>query len=321
MSSVRFLLEDNRSLTRGGNDEGKSPRQAAGGETCVPKILLCFVGAVMLSTLLLGGCDTSVQPFVSSDEYRYSIYGILDPAQDTQWVRVEPLVTPTSSGVPDESLDVTVTLESTATGQTWTLRDSLFEVFRDEFQHNFWTTAPISPGATYRLTVRNAEGESTSAATTTPQRPPSLETTGNIRLPCTSPPESNRFEVVLTEVDKLAALRMRYYQSLYGPPATFEFDHYDDVSKLDDGYGATINYFQDLQSARQTPARNCIADSAKVIVAAGGPDWPEWGRYRDATVPVLARPDTFTNVEGGLGTLAGVYTDTAEVRIDRGAQR
>ena len=321
MSPLHFLLGDNRSpADRGGADE-KHSLQAAGGETCASRIILCFVGGLALSTLLLGGCDTSVQPFISSDEYRYSVYGILDPAQDTQWVRVEPLEPPTSAGAAAESLDVTVTLERKATGQTWTLRDSLFEVFRDELQHNFWTTAPISPSTSYRLTVRNAEGESTTATTTTPERPPSLETVGSIRLPCSSPPESNQFGVILRKVDKLAALRMRYYQSVNGPPAVFEFDHYDDVSKMDDEYEATINYFQDLQSARRTPGRNCIADSAKAIVAAGGPDWPEWGRYSDATVPVLARPDSFSNVEGGHGTLAGVYTDTVGVRIDRDAQQ
>lgn len=292
------------------------------GKSAVPDTKLTakwsqsVVLAVAVTAILITACDTSVRPTVPSDEYHYSVFGILNPAQDTQWVRVESLEAPTSGGA-SSSLDATVTLENLETGQTWTLQDSLMEVFRDEFQHNFWTRAPIAPSTSYQLTVKNADGNTTQASTTTPARPPSIRIENPIRLPCVAPVEANRFEVSLTQVEELAGLRVLYYQSVYGPTQIQEYDHYGSSSQTDEGFSAVINYYQDLQSAQRTMSRPCLADSAKVVAAAGGPDWPEWARYHDASISQLARPDSFTNVEGGHGTLAGVYLDTMQVPINR----
>lgn len=271
--------------------------------------------ALLATTVVGGGCDTSVTTTVPSDEYHYSIFGILNPAQDTQWVRVEPIAEPTTSGAP-RTLDVTVTLENLDTGQEWTLRDSLMRVQR-ELQHTFWASVAIAPSTSYQLTVRGPEGEITQATTTTPSRSPTVEVEAPIRLPCASFQEANQFGVIIEDVEELAALRVRYFQSVFGPTEVFDYDHYDDITREDDGdYSAVINYFRDLQSAQRTPERDCLADSAKVIVAAGGPDWPDWAHYNDVEFSVLARPDSFTNVEGGHGLLAGVYSDTVRVPIE-----
>lgn len=291
--------------------------------SCLDLVLRCrrllLLPGLLGAMLLLGSaCDTSVQPIVPSDQYHYSVFGVLNPAQDTQWVRVESLEEPTSGGTT-EPLDVTVRLENQASGQSWTLRDSLMEVFRDEFQHNFWTTAPIASSTSYRLTVSNPDGDTTWAETTTPDAPPTIRLESPIRLPCRTPEESNQFEVRLDDVEELAALQVRYYQSVYAAE-TFDFDHYDGVNRRDGGYEAFINYYFDLQRAQRTRERPCLLDSAKVIAGAGGPDWPEWARYREATISDLARPDSFTNVEGGHGLLSGVYLDTMAVEIVRDTQ-
>lgn len=321
MTSLDFLSNEQcNSLPEDSRSHEGDTRRSSSQSVRLSSHVRFVIASLVSGVLLLWGCDSSVQPFVSSDEYHYSVYGILNPSQDTQWVRVEPLEEPTSAGVPEE-LDVTVRLENTDREQTWVLQDSLMEVFRGEPQHNFWTTAPIDTSTLYRLTVRNSEGETTIASTTTPAGPPSIEVQGAIRLPCTTPRAANQFEVTVEEAKELAALRMRYYQSVFGPTEIFEFDHYDDAKQTEDGYTGQINYFRDLQSARQQPDQQCIADSAKVIAAAGGPDWPEWARYSDATISQVARPDSFTNVTGGHGTIAGVYTDTVRVRVETGAQQ
>jgi len=274
-------------------------------------LLLAFLG----TGLLVLGCDSSVQAFDPSTERHYSVFGVINPAQDTQWVRVEPLPEPTSAGAPRE-LDATVTLENLETGQKQTLRDSLVEIFRDEFQHNFWTTTSIAPGTSYRLVVSNPDGDTTQATTTTPSVPPSIDVQGDILLPCTQPPESNVFDLSV-ETDEVAALQMRYFQTFVGLSQTFDFDSYDDVTKTEDGYMAQINYRDDLITTNRTRERVCIVDSARVIAFAGGPDWPEWARFNDATISQVARPDSFTNVQGGLGMFGGVYSDTAEVTVDQ----
>lgn len=273
--------------------------------------------AVGSTLLVVMGCDPSVQALKPSDEHRYSVFGILNPVQDTQWIRVEPLPPLTSEGAP-RTLDVTVTLENLTSGQNWALRDSVMEVFRGEPQHNFWTTAPVEPGAQYRLTVANEEGDTTEATTTTPTAPPDVLVKGAIYLPCVKRcPPANTFEVVAETGGNLAAMRVRYFQSFSYQNrekiVTGIFDWYDEVERRGRNYSVRVNYLEDLQTLNRTIGRLCNADSARVITAVGGPDWPAWAEYHGATISEVARPDTFTNVQGGHGMFSGVYTDTSFV--------
>ena len=276
----------------------------------VRSALFALVGAGML----LLGCDPTVQAIEASDQHHYSLFGILNPAQDTQWVRVEPLPPPTTGGAP-RTLDATVALQNVETGQTWTLRDSLVEVFPDEPQHNFWTTAPIAPGTSYRLVVRGADGDSTWATTTTPEAPPTTVVRGAIYLPCAPEvPEANLFTVRVRNVQALAALRVRYFQS-FEEKVSYDFDWYREAIGSDSTYVAQINYYKNLRTTNRRIGQPCIADSGKVITAAGGPDWPTGTQYRDASLSEVTRPDSFTNVQGGLGMVSGVYTDTTLVPV------
>lgn len=247
-----------------------------------------LIGLVCLFVLVAVGCDTTVP--TPSNKYAYSLYGVLDPARDTQWVRVEPLNTPTSEGAP-KSLDATVTLENLDTGQAWRLRDSLM-VVQTEPHHNFWTTAPIRPGTSYRLTARRPDGATTQAETATPSQPP------NITYPN---PDTEGFSVFVEESGELAGLLVRYFA--FGRAR--DVSYYDRLTRTDRGYSVGINPAWDLEKLGLPSV-----DSAKVIAGTGGPDWPEWGRYYDATVGEIAQPDTFSNVEGGFGMVAGVYTET-----------
>jgi hypothetical protein len=264
--------------------------------------------------LLMVGCDPSVQPFAPSDRYHYSVFGVLNPVEDTQWVRVEPISVPSHDGAP-RTLDATVTLEHVESGQTWVLRDSVMEVVSGEPQHNFWTTAPIAAGSTYRLAVQNGEGDTTRATTTTPNAPPTTRVRDSLQLPCIpSLPRANRFNVRVLDTENLAALQVRYYQT-FQKSVYYTFDWYDETTKNGERYEATIDYLDDLRTANPQRGKPCTADSAFVIAAAGGPDWPAWGEYSGASLTELTRPDSFSNVQGGHGTFLGVYSDTTKVEV------
>lgn len=313
---TRFSSREPRTARRRSPDGSGSHEFSAVLNTFVARSLFLLGGAVLGVVLLLGGCDTSVQAVVPSDRYHYSVFGVLNPVEDTQWVRVEPLAASTSAGAPS-TLDVTVTLEKLSNGRTWTLRDSLMEVFEGEPQHNFWTTATIEPGTSYRLTVANSDGDTTQAQTTTPSAPPEVTPLGPIRLPCLDTDGANTFDVRVDGSKELAGLKVRYFQNFRGVPLTFLFDSYADAERRDDTvYTATVNYLEDLRTTNQTRSRQCIADSAHVIAAAGGPDWPEWARYNDASISEVARPDSFSNVKGGHGMFSGVYTSRATVSVE-----
>ena len=105
----------------------------------------------------------------------FSVFGYLDLAADTQWIRVTPIrqnIRPDSAAI-----DAVVTLEHAGSGRVVTLRDSLFR-FADPdvagssaWVHNFWTTEPLEPEATYRLRVERSDGAATTAVVEMPAEP------------------------------------------------------------------------------------------------------------------------------------------------------
>lgn len=126
---------------------------------------------LMLALALLAACEKPFEPTASSD-IAFSIFGHLDAAADTQWVRVMPIRQ--SLGTVPGPIDAIVTLEEIETGTTVLMSDSLIQYLpvnlRGEglFAHNFSTTMPIVPGRHYRLTVTRSDGASASATVLIP---------------------------------------------------------------------------------------------------------------------------------------------------------
>jgi len=254
-------------------------------------LLLCMITIVV-------GCDTSFTSTIPSDDHVYSMFGALDPAADTQWIRVEPLAPTTSLGSPDD-IAATVTLENVETGQTWQLHDSLM-IVQTEPQHNFWTMAPIQPETSYRIEAHRADSVATWAETTTPAHPPSMQWIGNT--------EQSPYELRVYEIDRLAGLKVRYFGML---GFIHDVSYYDRMLNTNAGYKTYVHPVPDVDRLGILGA-----DSAEVIAAAGGPNWPRWEVYNRASIKDLALPDSFSNVHGGHGMIAGVYRDTIIAPFD-----
>lgn len=284
--------------------------------------------AILAAILILGGCDPSVTVLNPSDQYRFSLFGTLNVAADTQVIRVDPLGDTSRVG-SQEAFGATVLLENVGTGAQVTLADSFEAIGEGSARfHNFKTTHPIQPDTRYRVSVRVAGEPVTTATTTTPARPPTLRhepgSTDDkpFLLPCLTRSRElveseNTFTLRASTVESLAAV-----QVLYPIEGAFsQVDHYDDAEYRgnDDLYRISVYYGADIRVG--TPAGESCADRsqfvrphARVAVTAGGPDWPDWP---DASLNEIARPDTFTNVEGGHGFVGGVYSDTIQVPIQR----
>mgnify|MGYP006287161311 CR=1 FL=1 len=295
------------------------------------------IGSAVLSLVLVLaiGCDPSVDVFDPSDQYRYSLYGTLDVAADTQVIRVEPLADTNQVGSP-RAFDGTVRLENLDTGTEVTLRDSLVSLGPGTNVHNFWTTHPIRPATSYRLSVQ-VDGETvTTGQATTPESPPSATHGGRIRLPCVlnefDRPERlpNTFELHVSDAEHLAAVHVFYPITLTrgsGPSAPV-YDsirvRYDHLSETRDRSTVPVFYGSDLVGLNDEqnlglgtgciPRYRFVQEHVLVMVADGGPDWPHW-----LGVPIneIARPDTFSNVQGGHGFVGGIYSDTIKVPIDQ----
>lgn len=284
--------------------------------------------------LLLGCGDPSVDILQPSDQFQFSLFGALDVAADTQVIRVEPLGDSTQVGAPRD-LDATVLLENLDSGEQISLRDSLTTFGAEPIAvHNLWTTHPIRPSTSYRIVVRSGGASVTTATTTTPSRPPTLSHTAfpdtALFLPCVFPEnpnnearDANSFTVTAQDVDRIAGAEVIY--PLRTPPSTAPriFDHLEGVEQNEDLFNISVFYRRDLVRANPTPPpppamRDCASPSdfqrpyAQVIVAAGGPDWPDW---RGLPLDQIARPDSFSNVDGGNGFIGAVYSDTVEVPV------
>lgn len=128
--------------------------------------------AALAFSLSLVACETAFEPLDDSD-YPFSMTGYLDPAADTQWIRVMPLRQ--TVGTSDDPVDAVVRLEELETGRTiefnYRLRVISSPVLQDaEFNaHNFWTDEPIRIGHTYRLTAERSDGNSSGATILIPE--------------------------------------------------------------------------------------------------------------------------------------------------------
>lgn len=124
---------------------------------------------VLIAALALSACDNSVQPLVEGAEGQFSVFGHLDSAADTQFVRLEPVLI--APGAPRPSLNRTLVITTDDQGQEqeWTYRAQTLEdgtigdVWFSEFR-------PI-PGHTYLLEALSAEGVSVTARASIPQAP------------------------------------------------------------------------------------------------------------------------------------------------------
>ena len=296
-----------------------------------------FTCALIGTLLLCVGCDTSVNVLNPSDEYRYSLFGTLNVATDTQVIRVEPLGDSTRLGAPPE-FNATVVLKNLNTGVETTLQDSFTTVGGGIAKvHNFWTTVSIQPDTRYRVSIREDGEPVTTATTKTPVVPPTLrhrpETTSDrpFQLPCDINPSGeaaesdNSFSVQASNVTAVAAAKVIYPLS-FVPQVQSTIGHLSGVeaTQQDDVFTVSVHYGKDLlrlNSRNPDPSDlACVPQSAftvpaaRLAVTAGGPDWPPW---LDASLNDLARPDTFSNVEGGHGFVGGVYTDTIRVPIQQ----
>lgn len=292
-----------------------------------------LVVATLVALLLLTvRCDPTVDVLHPSDQYQYSLFGVLNVAADTQIVRVEPIGDSTQVGAP-KNIDGTVYLENLDTGDRIALNDSFMTVPDTENRvHNFWTTHPLEPGTSYRILVERDGETITTATTVTPENAPRLSQDSTFYLPCStgSSPEQTRglntFFVEVRDVERIAAadviyeLEYEFNQEEFRKRETFS--HYEAV--MDRRTFFLIPFFYkeeltDLNPEQQNRfQRKCTSEEtfahpyALVAVSAAGSDWPEW---RGVPLNELARPDSFSNVEGGHGFVAGIYSDTIKVPI------
>jgi hypothetical protein len=248
--------------------------------------------------LMITGCDESLEPLQGSDIYFYSVNGYLDASADTQWVRVMPV---RKSIIPDSLMNIpAVTLQHMESGESVVMQDSLF-IFADGRRVlNFWTTMPVLPENSYRLTVEGPGGKSSYAETTLPEDYPT---------PTFRQPEFNADILIIDEVEHLADIRVTYRIQFHGSGESFEVN-YPQLRNSMHVQTATYRVPIEAGALRQLLMDsycNFTVTERNVYVASGGPGWPDFVTMDRHTI---ALPDHTSNIVDGVGFFGGIISKT-----------
>ncbi|MEX2601756.1 MAG: hypothetical protein WD355_08920 [Balneolaceae bacterium] len=276
--------------------------------------------------LFTTGCNESFEPWQENDRYHFSIYGYLDASADTQWVRVMPVREDLL--YEPGPIDAVVTLEHLESGETVVMNDSLLSYAHGTYAWNFWTTMNIQPEQTYRLTAERSDGKTSSAEATLPADFPTpyiqIEYADFRRTPVTT-------TIFIENVDRLVDAQTVY--RTYDNSAILTVPHLKDTVYIDfsNEYRIIMETLEDrnlLEVYFPVPFRLPISQLGEIsdgiflvgdfhkqiFLAAGGPDYHHFPSF-DPKIEAL--PEGLSNVENGVGYLAGVVSKTIPYRMCR----
>lgn len=272
----------------------------------------CVILAATLTAWLVG-CDASIDTVKPNERYNYSIFGYLDVAADTQWIRVDDINDGEAQGTTS-AFNADVRLTNTATGQQVMLRDSLTLVSRRLQVYNFWTTEPIEPRTTYRVEVLEDGEVKTEATTTTP--PDQI----GYRTYFRRTPSPIYFDLLVASIPRLAGARLNLVAEnacVDDPlPTTVAADAFP-LSReyLPNTFQIRFRWADALRVAAREECARLVSNNIDIVLTSGGPDWPELTSINDLDTRELVLPDRISNVTGGHGYIAGIVTKRLTVNV------
>lgn len=250
--------------------------------------------------LTFSSCEDSFDPLEENNKYHFSIYGTLDAAVDTQWVRI---------GVPRGNMNetpdpdgVTVTLKDVETGQSMVMQDSLF-TSRDLL--NYWTTMPLENEHTYQIQAERTDGKSSQVSVTIPAKLSTPLVTWQDGYP-------TGYNIYIDDSVHLADIQTKWYVLLHPQTErlkqTYTFTYRNTVYHTATYGGAHVAFANTTEERRHITQSNSNADFVvlhrQFFVAAGGPEWDENISSIDDLEYFL--DGTASNVENGLGYVVGI---------------
>ncbi len=125
-----------------------------------------LVPCVFAALLILSACEEDVVAVVGTD-VPYSIYGVLSPQLDSQWVRIFPVEERLVPATP-EPLDVRVVSTDRATGERYDWRDSVIVDFADQYAHVYYAPFQARFGHTYEIAALRSDGAQSTVEVTVP---------------------------------------------------------------------------------------------------------------------------------------------------------
>ncbi len=155
------------SLRSSQNPQSKiPPTPHAVARTKWSRLLSAWTLLACLFAVFFSACEEDVVAVLGTD-LPFSMFGVLTPQSDTQWVRVFPIegtLEPASPG----PLDARFTSTDLLTGETRVWKDSLIQEENGQFAHVYWSPFVAAFGSTYRLEVERSDGAGSQVAVQVP---------------------------------------------------------------------------------------------------------------------------------------------------------
>ena len=263
--------------------------------------------------VLLCSCEDSVNPFIEADRY-YSIYGYLDTASDTQFVRVVPL-RKTIGAIESREIDAAVATTSLEDGRTIVWRDSVIDMSDGSIAHVFYAAFRPIPDWTYRIEVSRSDGITAMASTTVP---PSV--TASVSPPRIIPGGLSQ-TVTWSNVD-FPPFRVEVWYRFFNRPPNRPFREailaYADVGRrTGNDWSVPVPLTKDRKLVTEllgAPPEELTFSAIGMRLTMTDERWRPPGGVFD--VDVLVQPEVFTNVEGGFGFFGSVNQFAFEWTLD-----
>lgn len=255
----------------------------------------------LVSFFLLIGCNQSFEPLQDNNKYYFSIYGYLDAAADTQWVRVGPARQDINE-LPDPK-GIKVTLENVQSSKTVVMNDSLFT---SKNFLNYWTTMDIDNEQTYRMTAER-NGNSSRVTITTPKEIPAPYVVND------AGPQGSGYNVYIdADVEHITDVQSVWFVTLNPETEpqrriyTFSIrKNLKYTTAFGKAYFTFANHsWQSDHIEQNIGSSDYSVNRIQFFIAAGGPEWNE-NISSIEDLEYFLNTST-SNVENGLGYVVGI---------------
>jgi hypothetical protein len=261
------------------------------------------------------GCEEDVVAVLNA-EFPFSMYGVLNPLADTQYVRVFR-VEGTLAPADDGPLDARFVSVDLTTGEERVWRDSLIAISDGSVGYVYYHPFRVEWEHAYRLSIEGSDGARSTVEVEVPLRTNLIvdapDTTEGVRLPAHIvgiPPVVFRsvVEVWVRYVIGTDPAGNPFYESLiwsipYDDELRRTAEGWSIVVDLDDAYRSVAGEVQ--RDLRYVPRWGIALQLISFRTVIGNAEWSPPGGVFDPNV--LIQPGVLTNVENGFGFVAAGY--------------
>lgn len=272
---------------------------------------------VALAMIMLPGlsaCEEDVVAVTGTD-VPYSIYGVLSPQLDSQWVRVFP-VEERLAPAPPEPLDAQVVSIDRATGEQYDWRDSVIVDFADQYAHVYYAPFQARFGHTYEIAAIRSDGAESAVEVMVPAEAEIIPQDPVIRLVSVVQPVLVRGDVpglVQVEVDYAVAYKIANETDIVSDRIVIPYllRH----EKTDGGWIIPVDLRRDYLEVTASLAQQVdvgidlrvgiILLNVTLRFIAANEAWDPPGGVFD--IDVLVQPNAMRNVRNGFGFVGAGY--------------